>query len=44
LNEYQQVIGFNQKLYDVAVMLKKNIKIQTLTDKISGHLIGWEIE
>lgn len=25
-------------------MLKKNIKILALTDKISGHLTGWEIE
>ncbi len=44
LNEYQQVTDFNQKLYDVAVMLKKNIKILALTDKISVHLTGWEVE
>lgn len=41
LNEYRQVPGFNEKLYDVGVMLKKNIKILALSDKISGHLTGW---
>ncbi len=44
LHEYQQVADFNPQLYDVAVMLKKNIKILTLTDKISAHLTGWEVE
>ncbi len=43
LNEYQQV-DFNPQLYDIAVMLKKNIKILALTDKITGHLTGWEVE
>jgi hypothetical protein len=41
LNEYQQISGFNKKLYDVGVMLRKNIKIFALSDKISGHLAGW---
>lgn len=42
--EYREVPGHNPFLADVGDMVRKNIRIANLTDKITGLLAGWEVE
>lgn len=36
INEYKSIEGFNEKLADVGDMVRKNIKIANMTDKINN--------
>jgi hypothetical protein len=39
-----EINGHNKYLADVADMIRKNIKINNLTEKINSLLVGWEVE
>lgn len=44
IHEYREINAHNPYLADVADMVRKNIKIANLNDKISSLLVGWEVE
>lgn len=44
ITEYRDIPAHNPHLADVADMVRKNIRISALTDKISALLVGWEVE
>ena len=44
ITEYREIAGYNAKLADVADMVRKNIKIAKMTERITNALGGWEVE
>lgn len=44
ITEYRDIAGHNPYLADVADMVRKNIRINNLTERISALLVGWEVE
>lgn len=44
INDYKSVEGHNSKLADVADMIRKNIRIANLSDRINNALEGWEVD
>ena len=44
LAEYREINGHNSKLADVGDMLRKNIKIGGIVEKLNNHLSNWEVD
>lgn len=44
INDYKSAEGYNSKLADVADMIRKNIRIANLSDRINNALEGWEVD
>ena len=43
IGEYRDIEGHNSALADVAEMVKKNLRIAALSEKISAALGAWEV-
>lgn len=44
ISEYRTVEGHNSKLADVADMLRKNIRVAGIEEKLNNLLAGWEVD